>query len=171
MIVKLKGYEEKYSIDTCGNVYSNDQYVDYKQRDGTINKRLIKGRKLKPCLSGRYPQVCLYTDVGTKTSKVIHRLVYENFVGEIVNVINHIDGDKTNNNIENLEDVTQQRNVEHGISKIYKLISPEGELVEIFNLSKFIKEKGFKTNSAMYDVANKKRGKLSYKGWKCQEAT
>ena len=45
----------------------------------------------------------------------IHRLVYETFVGDIPDdkEINHIDGDPSNNNIDNLELVTHQENCLH----------------------------------------------------------
>lgn len=45
----------------------------------------------------------------------VHRLVYEAFIGEIPKdkEINHIDGDPTNNNINNLELCTHQQNCLH----------------------------------------------------------
>lgn len=40
-----------------------------------------------------------------------HRVVYETFKGEIKGVIDHIDGNKLNNNLDNLRDVTQSQNM------------------------------------------------------------
>lgn len=41
----------------------------------------------------------------------VHRLVYETFKGPIEGVIDHIDGDKSNNHIDNLRDVPQTKNM------------------------------------------------------------
>lgn len=49
---------------------------------------------------------------GEKRRKfLIHQMVYECFVSPEYEVINHIDGNKTNNKVENLESVTQQENM------------------------------------------------------------
>ena len=42
---------------------------------------------------------------------LIHQLVYECFVSPNFDVINHINGDKTDNRVENLESVTHQENM------------------------------------------------------------
>ena len=49
------------------------------------------------------------------TARSVHRIVYESFVGRIPDgmQINHIDGNKQNNHISNLEVCTPQENVAH----------------------------------------------------------
>jgi hypothetical protein len=46
---------------------------------------------------------------------LVHRLIAETFISKIEgkNVINHIDGDKSNNNIFNIEWATQKENIAH----------------------------------------------------------
>jgi hypothetical protein len=63
-----------------------------------------------------YHQLTLYID-GAKINKRVHRLVAEVFLGESNGLqVNHINGIKTDNSIENLEYVTSKQNHEHAIS-------------------------------------------------------
>ena len=66
------------------------------------------------CTPNGYVQFCIRID-GKYKYVYAHRMVYENFIGEIpVGMdINHIDGDKTNNDISNLEIVTRIENIRH----------------------------------------------------------
>lgn len=61
-----------------------------------------------------YPYVCIYINGKPKTRRV-HRLVAEEFLNKETNrnVVNHIDGNKNNNTVENLEWVTSRENLEH----------------------------------------------------------
>lgn len=65
---------------------------------------------LKPWhISGGYLGVGLYKDGKTQTKKV-HRLVMAAWKGKSELTVNHIDGVKTNNRLENLEYVTDAEN-------------------------------------------------------------
>jgi hypothetical protein len=73
------------------------------------------GRVLYQSLDNNgYPQVQLWICRSAKTVKV-HRLVAEAFLGEreCGRTVNHIDGNKKNNNVENLEFVTSKENTRH----------------------------------------------------------
>lgn len=92
-------------------------------------------------------------------TSLLHRIVYQTFVGEIPEglQINHIDGNKLNNHITNLEAVTASQNVLHAFAN--GLNSPqygekngmhvlkEWEVLEIYQLIR----RGF-TNSFIGDV-------------------
>lgn len=71
-----------------------------------------------------------------------YRLVAETYIPNPDNLpqVNHIDKDKTNNHISNLEWVSAQRNIEHSHSKSYKLKSPTGETIEVYNLRRWCRE-------------------------------
>jgi len=94
----IKGYENKYSISLNGDI---------------LNIRKNKLLKLTQDSNG-YLRVTL-----TKNKKSIlfshHRLVAENFIPNPKNkpCINHVDGNKTNNSIGNLEWVTYSENHKH----------------------------------------------------------
>ena len=73
------------------------------------------GHVLKPGLgSVGYLTVSLYKNKKA-TTKTVHQLVARSFIGEIQEgfTVNHIDGDKTNNNVRNLEIVTRRDNNVH----------------------------------------------------------
>lgn len=67
---------------------------------------------IKPKYTSRYWYVSLTHD-GIKKYYRVHRLVYKTFVGDIPEnmVIDHIDGNRNNNNVSNLRCVTQSENV------------------------------------------------------------
>lgn len=74
-----------------------------------------KGRILSQMVNRfGYKRLNLYINKVMKNCKV-HRLVAEAFVDNPYNsnVVNHIDGDKTNNHSSNLEWVTQKENLRH----------------------------------------------------------
>ena len=79
-------------------------------------KRVTTGRILKSGkITGGYLLVSLYKN-NTKSNKYIHRLVSESFIPNPENKsqVNHIDEDKTNNSLDNLEWMTAKENVNHG---------------------------------------------------------
>ena len=94
----------------------------YKIRsDGTVISTVYQGHKRKVpyemkggCDSDGYHIVTLTID-GKKSTKKIHRLVATAFIPNPDNKpeVNHIDGNKFNNNVENLEWVTQSENIAH----------------------------------------------------------
>jgi hypothetical protein len=56
------------------------------------------------------------TNKGNRRSYLVHRLVAIHFIDKRINdgnKINHKDGDKTNNHVENLEWVTDSENLKH----------------------------------------------------------
>ena len=69
-------------------------------------------RLLKPILNkDNYYYVDLYTIEHKQVHKRIHRLVADTFIGSHPDlVVNHIDGNKHNNNVDNIEFVTAKRN-------------------------------------------------------------
>lgn len=126
-----------------------------------------RGSILKPSITGKmgYSSVALRID-GVSIHSLVHRLVYEAYKGEIPKglVIDHIDGDTTNNHIDNLQAITQVENCWKGsyaklstedVLGIRKLLE-EGKLLQREIASLF----GV-TRSAICDIKKKKRwGKL-----------
>ena len=79
-----------------------------------------------------------------RTHKKIHRLVAETYIPNPDNLpqVNHIDRDKSNNHVSNLEWCDNQHNCEHALAKIHKLKTPSGETIEVYNLGKWCRDNG-----------------------------
>ena len=108
------GYLGLYEVSNLGNVRSlrrltNNQHKSY----------FLNGKQLSPATDkGGYRYVCL-TDSNKKSKfKYTHRLVAESFLKQIAgkDFVNHIDGDKSNNNVSNLEYVSKSENTIHAYS-------------------------------------------------------
>lgn len=111
-LISIEGYD-RYYISDEGKVFS-DKY----------NRRI----ELNPRQNTRgYLYVNLYKN-GKMKSVVIHRLVAKHFSLDFNPLmhVNHIDGIKTNNNISNLEMVTQSGNMQHAVTNGL-LVNPVGE--------------------------------------------
>ena len=76
-----------------------------------LRNKILKGRSLKG-----YKRVALMKE-GKTIDVLVHRLIAQTFLPNPENkpYINHIDGDKTNNSVSNLEWCTQKENVQHAI--------------------------------------------------------
>ena len=104
----IENYEGCYQVSNLGNVRSLTRKVH------TFNGwRITKGQLLKPLKSNRnYYRVCLKSHQKNKYIS-IHRLVATTFIPNPNNypVVNHIDGNTTNNKVDNLEWCTQSHNI------------------------------------------------------------
>ena len=118
-LVKIKGYS-RYLIS----------------KDGVV-KNVKRNEILEGSVNGSgYLQYRLTNDMGITVTWGIHRLLAWVFIAKFGNidglVINHKDGDKLNNDLDNLEIVTYQENSEHaglnGLSEKCKPISVRNTL-------------------------------------------
>lgn len=106
----IKGFEGKYQVSNLGEVKSLKRLL--KTSNG--KQWYVRERILKQNDSKGYKKVVLQNKSIKKTIKV-HRLVADGFIENPGNkpCVNHKDGDKTNNNITNLEWVTYSENTIH----------------------------------------------------------
>lgn len=102
LIKPIKGFEGDYLISSDGKVYSR-------------RRERAKGGAMKlPIDNVGYPVVCLFKNKKSFRKRV-HNLIAENFMENPTNLpnINHIDCNKTNNKVSNLEWCTYSHNIQH----------------------------------------------------------
>lgn len=114
-------YEGLYKVSNLGRVKSLDRLCILS--DG--RRRVNKGKVLKVRYDiGGYEKVTLYKN---KIGKIlsVHYIVISTFNGDRPDglVINHIDENRTNNQLDNLEYITQKENINHGTGNIKRKYS------------------------------------------------
>ena len=107
----IKGYEGLYQVSNYGRVRSVARIVTWKNNQ----IKSYKSRIMKIRQKNGYCTVSLYKNFNSKDIRV-HRLVGEAFIPNPDNLpfINHIDENKQNNRVENLEWCTRQYNNNYG---------------------------------------------------------
>lgn len=110
---KVVGYCGAYEVSDLGRVRSVARYAPGNKPS---IRRWIKERELRQAFSGKYFVVHLSLN-GRKPNHYVHRLVAEAFIGPIAKgmTVNHINGNKLDNRLVNLEVVSHKSNIEHAI--------------------------------------------------------
>jgi hypothetical protein len=113
------GFEGLYEVSNLGNVRSLDSI---RNRGGTKCK--YKGKVLKQHIKNIGYKSLTISANGIYKKPLVHRLVAEAFIPNHENKphVNHIDGDKTNNSVENLEWCSQLENNEHALKNGLKRV-------------------------------------------------
>ena len=145
----IKGYEGVYQVSNLGHVKGLSRFVNC-----PLNcKRLIKENTIKPELTKQgYISIKLYKNNTGKHFQV-HRLIADAFIpnSENKNCINHINGIKTDNRLENLEWMTYSENNKHaydtGLKKTRKVICIETSI-----MYKSMREAGKLLNIGFQDI-------------------
>lgn len=105
------GWETDYQVSNFGNVRSIDKII-IKNNGSTYNRI---GKILKPGIQSKGYKNVVFSRVGKFYQQKVHRLVGINFIDNPENKpqINHIDGNPSNNNVDNLEWATASENISH----------------------------------------------------------
>lgn len=152
-----KAIDETYSVSNLGRIKSKDMLVNAKNNSNAIRKgRILKLKKEK----NGYLRVMLKN----RKTYMVHRLVAQAFIPNPDNkpYINHINGDPTNNCVENIEWCTQKENMGHAwkngfcdISRIgRKLTLHDAEMIRI-KYSAYHTKFGLKAFADYFNVSTK----------------
>ena len=128
----IEGYEGIYQVSNLGRVKSLSRNTKNQYR----NSEIVKSKEIR---NGYYSVTLFKNEKGKHFT--IHRLVAKAFIPNPYNKpqINHIDGNKLNNNVSNLEWCTQQENTIHAYKN--NLINPyTTKVIQYDKNMNFIKE-------------------------------
>lgn len=122
----IKGYEGLYQISNLGRIKSLKREVDCGK-----GERILEERVLKNMINIHGYYYIHLRKEKRKHAKTIHRLVAEAFIDNKANlpVVNHIDGNKLNNSVQNLEWCTYSENSKHAYINNLKE-PPEKEVLQ-----------------------------------------
>src|SRR6478752_1707239 len=148
------GYEAYYEVSSDGEIRSKDRM---KSVGG--HPFLLRGKILSPGYSRGYKCFNLHGD-GKKTHMELHRIIAITFIENPDNkpCVNHKNGIKTDNRIENLEWCSYKENVKHafkmGLMKPWKgkkviQYDMQGNVLQVWNNISEAVSKGFR-HSGIY---------------------
>lgn len=125
----IEDFEGCYQVSNMGRIKSLERVV--MRKDGkplTVRERILKANKNED----GYLLVSLHGN-GKKRAASIHRFVAETFIPNPDNKpqVNHLDENKTNNCVSNLEWVTNLENVNHGTCKKRRIATIQKPVVVV----------------------------------------
>lgn len=156
----------KYQIDP------NIQLLSQKIEENTLR---LRPDYLK--IDGLAHEIIKYCKQGMKNNKrhnkLVHRLVAEAFINNPENyaVVNHIDGNKQNNNVSNLEWCSASYNIKHayltGLNKKIKAVIQvdlTGKIIRKYNSVRETKQYGYQS-SGVSEACNGLKTNHIYRGF------
>lgn len=126
----IKGYEGIYEVSNQGRVRSSKNKTTVSKLHGKrVWKQRVLSQKIGKDLSCR---VNLWKNKKSKTY-LVHRIVSEAFIEKVdgKNFVNHIDGNRLNNFVENLEWCTSEENNVHAFKNG---LMPTNQFIVLENL-------------------------------------
>ena len=155
---KIKGFENEYEISNKGNLRSIDRYV--KHYLGGLRKYKGTPKKIRLNNNGYYR--CNLKKDGKIYDFRVHRLVAIAFIDNKYNKkqVNHVNGIKNDNRVENLEWCTPSENTLHAVkTRLIKTKLTDKEALEVYKSELSIRNIGDIYNisqGVVWRIKNKK---------------
>lgn len=160
---KVPGYDGRYEASIFGMVRSINRTV-YKGRKMVPTK--VRGQLLSPYIgTDEYLRVDMYQN-GIRRHERLHSIIAKTFIPNPENkeTVNHIDENKYNNTVKNLEWMTNEENVNYG-TRIQRVkekygtqvirISPANQVERFATLHEAEEKTGILRQSIAYAIRNK----------------
>lgn len=146
------GFEGRYIVSNMGNVMSLPRRVKFGR-----NERLAEGRMLAQSID-HYGYFIVVLSDGASRRKIgkVHRLVAEAFIPNPGNLatVDHINGIKTDNNVENLRWCSSEDNVRYAWAMgLCNPVSPESIAALVVRTSRAVVRDDGKTFPSVTDAA------------------
>lgn len=154
----IPNYEGYYEASNVGMIRSIDRVVE-KGKYKTPSQ--VKGNIMSPYIDrDGYMRVSMYKD-GIRRNEKVHSIIAKTFIDNPLSkeTVNHIDENKLNNTVENLEWMTNSENVNYG-TRIQRVKEKYGKSVIRISPSK--KEEHFRTLHEAEERTGIPRQSISY---------
>lgn len=147
----VTGFENQYQISNIGKVRSKPRILT--RSNGS--KQTVKGRILKTFVGSTGYEFAVF-QVGKKTKNfAVHRLVAIHFLNNDQNkyAVNHLNGIKTDNNVQNLEWVTKSENEIHARKNGLKCTKGEKASKAVLNTNQILEIRNLRGKMTGREVA------------------
>ena len=158
----IKGFENEYEISNLGNLRSKNRFVKHYIKDANRFYK-AKSKKIRLGKDGYYK--CTLKKDSLRFDFRVHRLVADTFLenNDSKKIVNHKNGIKTDNRIENLEWCTSSENVIHAVEiGLIKSKLNDKEVIDIY-LSKLSNRKLAKEYNVDSTIIWRIKNKKAYK--------
>lgn len=157
----IKEYEGLYQVSNLGNVRGLQSRWGTRETPNIISQQTTKKG---------YKRVPLSKNNKSKQF-MVHRLVYETFKGKIKNnyEINHKDLDRSNNKIDNLEEMTHADNVRYSKAKKIIQLDLDENFIKKWNCIRDVKKEIGIDHRQICDCLLKKQKTCHGFKWKYEE--
>ena len=136
----IKNYEGLYQASNLGRIRSRYKYNSRSNNNANLSDKYKMIKPIQISRTNNYLKVSLVKNKKAKQIRV-HKIIAETFIDNPYNKleINHKDGNKHNNKVDNLEWCTTKENIRHAYKnnlmkhKKIKMTNPISNEIKIFN--------------------------------------